>query len=179
MRLLWSGICLVASIAAPASAVAQAAPSATPSTVACSASEHGALDFWVGEWDVIRPDTGLLVARSKIDKLHGCVIREQWMPMTGAGGSSLSHYDGRTRQWRQLWLDGTGGRVEFAGGSVGETVVLTGHWPGVNGPGQDGLIRMTYSRLSDGGVRQRGDLSIDHGVTWTLNFMFDYRRRTL
>lgn len=165
------------SMTGPTSAGAQSTQPVAPAVAACATAEHGALDFWVGDWDVFRPDTGQFVARSKIEKLHGCVIREQWMPLTGAGGSSLSHYDDRTRQWRQLWLDGTGGRVEFSGGNVGESVVLSGLWPGVNGPGQDGLIRMTYSRLPDGGVRQRGDLSTDHGVTWALNFMFDYRRR--
>jgi hypothetical protein len=176
VKMMCAAIGLACSGAALGQTGAPVAPPSPTLPAPCSTPAHAALDFWVGEWDVFRPDTGAMVARSRIDKLHGCVIREQWMPLAGAGGSSLSHYDAVQRQWRQLWLDGTGSRVEFAGGPVGETMVLTGFWPSVNGPRNDGLIRMTYSRLPDGDVRQRGEVSTDQGVTWSLNFLFDYRR---
>ena len=44
------------------------------------------------------------------------------------------------------------------------------------GPGGDGLIRMTYSQNDDGSVRQHGEASFDHGLTWVDSFDFTYRR---
>lgn len=162
-----------------AAACGAAAPAFAQSSVtaACAAAEYHALDFWVGEWIVTRPDTGAQVARSRIDNLHGgCVIREQWMPLAGAGGSSLSHYDSTRRSWRQLWLDGNGSRVDFEGGLVGADMVLTGLWPNLNGPGQDAIVRMTYSLRPDGKVMQRGEASTDQGRSWSLSFLFIYER---
>lgn len=168
-------ISIVVLAALPAFASEPAAPSTQPKPP-CHHADYRALDFWVGEWDVFRRDTGEMVARSSIVALHdGCVIREQWMPVVGAGGSSLSHYDRHSRQWHQLWLDSSGGRVNFSGGPVGDAMVITGWWPDVNGPGQDALIRMTYSRGANGSVMQRGEASIDQGRTWELNFLFEYR----
>jgi hypothetical protein len=57
--------------------------------------------------------------------------------------------------------------------------VLTGNWRNVNGPGQDALIRMTYSENADGSVRQHGEQSTDHGLTWTNSFDFIYRKKAL
>jgi hypothetical protein len=56
-------------------------------------------------------------------------------------------------------------------------MVLTGMWANVNGPNQDALIRMIYSPQTDGSVRQHGEQSIDHGLTWTTSFDFIYRKR--
>lgn len=166
------------------SGLAGAQPTSTPLAPVtqprpCESVNHRGLDFWVGDWVVYRADTNQRVARSRIDSLHdGCVIREQWMPTGSSGGSSLSHYDSSARVWRQLWLDNTGGRVEFTGGLVGSDMVLTGQWPNVNGPGSDAIIRMTYTRQADGSVVQRGDASTDQGRTWQLNFLFIYRHET-
>lgn len=178
LRAGWTCILFSLPVAAAAQAGAQAAPAAPPAPPApCAGAAHAALDFWVGEWDVFAAGTDRHVATSRIERLHGCVIREQWMPLSGAGGSSLSHYDPARRAWRQLWLDGNGSRVEFEGGPVGDTVVLTGLWPNVGGPGRDALIRMTYSRLGDGAVRQHGEMSVDWGLSWQPSFSFDYRPR--
>ena len=53
-------------------------------------------------------------------------------------------------------------------------MVLVGDWKGVNGPGKDAIIRMTYSKNADGSVRQHGEQSTDHGLTWSTNFDFTY-----
>ncbi|MEQ1725343.1 MAG: hypothetical protein ABL882_05380 [Sphingopyxis sp.] len=175
-----AGLCLAMSIASPLGAQSAppptvAAPSRPPPV--CVTPNHRGFDFWVGEWTVYRPDTNQQVAHSRIESLHdGCVIREQWIPNQGSGGSSLSHYDTQRRTWRQAWIDSSGVRVEFEGALVGEEMVLTGLWPNVNGPGQDALIRMTYTRAADGSVIQRGDASTDQGRSWTLSFLFTYRR---
>jgi hypothetical protein len=54
-------------------------------------------------------------------------------------------------------------------------MVLTGNWRGAQKPGQDALVRMTYSRLDGGAVRQKGEISTDRGTTWKPYFDFTYR----
>lgn len=54
-------------------------------------------------------------------------------------------------------------------------MVLVGNWKGVNGPGKDAIIRMSYSKNADGSVRQLGEQSTDHGLSWQPNFDFTYR----
>jgi len=140
---------------------------------ACSGPEHSQFDFWVGEWDVTPTGKPNIVATSLIQKLYGgCAVREHWMPAKGTPGGSLNSYvDGR---WRQTWVDAANSRVEFVGGLVNGKMILTGEWKGVNGPGKDAIIRMTYSKNRDGSVRQHGEQSTDFGLTWSSNFDFTY-----
>ena len=156
-------------------ALAQAAaPPPPPPPPACTASEHRQFDFWVGQWTVTPTGKDKVVASSVIEKLYGgCAIRENWMPLTGtAGGSLNNYYEGR---WRQTWVDAANSRVDFTGGLVDGKMVLTGDWKGVNGPGKDALIRMTYSKNPDGSVRQHGEQSTDAGKTWSTSYDFTYR----
>lgn len=155
----------------------QPAPAATaPLQSPCSSETYEQLDFWVGEWDVYPAGQDQLVAHSKIEKLYGgCAIRENWMPLRGGGGGSLSAYDPKTGRWHQTWVGGGPGPVFFEGGIADGAMILTGWWPGSGPNGEDGLTRMTYSRLDGGAVRQHGEFSGDQGVTWATTFDFTYR----
>ena len=145
---------------------------------ACTTAEYRAFDFWVGEWDVYPNGGTTQVATSSIEAMFaGCAIRETWKPLKGGGGGSFSHYDKERRYWRQAWVDSSGARVDFDGGPVDGKMVLTGHWANVIGKGQDGLIRMTYSKRPDGSVRQHGEQSTDRGLTWATSFDFIYKPR--
>lgn len=161
----------------------QPQPAAQPSPPPpCASAAHAVFDFWVGEWDVhpnaSDPAKSPLVARSRIEKLYdGCAIRENWMPLNGPAGGSLNSLDPATGRWHQTWIGGGPGRVEFEGGPVAGGMVLTGYWKGVLGPGKDALVRMTYTRREDGSVRQFGEASTDHGVSWQTNFDLIYRPR--
>lgn len=158
----------------------QAAPAATPPPPPpCEGEQFSAFDFWVGEWTVFAPGRDAPVAESRIEKLYaGCAIRENWMPLSGRGdGGSLSAYDPATKGWTQTWVGSAPGPVYFAGGPANGGMVLTGAWPGSGPNGENGLTRMTYSRLDDGAVRQHGEFSGDHGLTWTTTFDFTYRRK--
>ena len=144
---------------------------------ACEGQEHAAFDFWVGDWDVYPNGRDTLVAHSKIEKLYnGCAIRENWMPLGRTGGGSLNNFVKEDGRWHQTWVDSSNSRAEFAGGLVGGKMVLIGFWAGVNGPGQDGIVRMTYTPNSDGSVRQFGEVSTDHGLTWQNSFDFTYKK---
>ncbi len=161
---------------------AAATPTPTPSAPApCVSTAHRAFDFWVGEWEVYPnlkvPAKAPLIARSRIENLYaGCAIRENWMPLKGGGGGSLNVFDASSGRWQQFWIGSDGAKVEFEGGPIAGKMVLTGLWRGVNGPGQDGLIRMSYTALDKDTVRQHGEISTDHGLTWSDNFDFIYRR---
>ncbi len=167
----------LALLAAQAGAAQPAPPPAKP----CASALYQGFDFWVGHWDVY-PNIkdaakAPLIAHSKIEKLYGgCVIRENWMPLQGLGGGSINTPDPATGRWQQYWVDNQGSRVWFDGGLVGGKMVLTGFWRGVNGPGKDALIRMSYTRIDADNVRQLGELSTDEGQTWTVSFDFIYRR---
>lgn len=172
----------VAALTCAAPLAAQTAPAPTPPATPpppCSAPEHDQFDFWVGEWDVYANGTTQLVARSRIEKLYGnCAVRENWMPISGNGGGSLNGYDPATRQWHQRWIGSQAGFADFTGGFANGRMVLTGRWANVIGPGQDALIRMTYTKNADGSVRQHGEQSVDFGQSWTNSFDFVYRPRT-
>jgi hypothetical protein len=152
------------------------AAQAAPPPPACAGETYAALDFWVGEWDVYPNGKDTLVAHSKIEKLYsGCAIRENWMPLKGASGGSLSGYDPATRRWHQTWIGSSPGVVQFDGGPAGGKMVLTGWWAGSGPKGEDGLTRMSYSRAEGNAVRQFGEFSADHGLTWQTSFDFIYR----
>ncbi|MFL5298192.1 MAG: hypothetical protein ACJ798_17580 [Phenylobacterium sp.] len=166
---------LVAALpAAPALASGQTAPAA-PRANPCADPEHGQFDFWVGRWSV--SPTGkdeVVVAQSLIEKVYGCGVRENWMPKGSPGGGSLSIYVPAQKAWRQTWIDSSGAYVDFKGGWNGQAMVLTGDWPTPAGAWQ--LTRMTYTRASDGSVRQAGAVSKDGGKTWAPSFDFTYRK---
>jgi hypothetical protein len=159
-------------------AQAGSAQAPAPSPPACDGAAYAALDFWVGEWDVYRNGHDAVVAHSKIEKLYnGCAIRENWMPLRGNAGGSLSGFDPATGRWHQTWIGAAPGVVRFEGGPVDGQMVLTGWWPGSGPGGEDGLTRMTYSPIAGGAVRQLGEFSADHGLTWQPSFDFVYRPR--
>lgn len=156
------------------SALAQAT---SPPPPACTGPEHRQFDFWVGWWDVFPTGKDKLVAHSLIEKLYaGCTVRENWMPLNKSEGGSLNMYDPADKRWHQTWQDSQNSRVTFTGGIVDGKMVLVGDWKGVNGPGQDAIIRMTYSQGPDGSVRQLGEQSTDYGATWSPSFDFTYRK---
>lgn len=166
---------------ATSSALAQAPAPAPAAPPPCASAERHQFDFWVGRWDVYPTAApAKLVAHSLIESVYnGCGIRENWMPLNGGDGGSLSSYVPKDKGWRQTWIGSGGERVEFTGGWNGSAMVLTGEWPRSGPKGEDGLVRMTYTRGADGSVRQLGEVSIDGGKTWGPSFDFTYRPSNL
>jgi len=156
----------------PSATLAQTPAAAPP---ICDTPQSHQFDFWVGKWEVTaagHPE--VKVADSLIEKLYsGCAIRENWMPLKGPGGGSLSAYIPEKNGWRQIWV-APGDFVDFNGGWNGTTMIIQGVWPVPNHPTQ--LSRMTYTPNSDGSVEQKGETSDDGGATWQPGFDFIYRR---
>lgn len=147
---------------------------AAPPPPSCDTEAHGGFDFWVGEWDVYPNGRETKIADSRIERKHdGCAVLESWMPLRGGGGSSLNHLDTKTGIWHQKWVGSSPGAVEFSGGVHDGKMVLTGVWPSPVASHQ--LIRMTYTPNGDGSVRQHGEASTDHGLSWTTSFDLIYR----
>jgi hypothetical protein len=159
-----------------AASIGVQAPARAQPAQGCKTPQHRQFDFWVGTWDVSPTGQAEVVARSVIENLYGgCVIRENWMPASRTPGGSLNTYDPADGRWHQVWMDAGNARVMFEGNELAGNMVLTGEWKGAQGPGKDGLVRMTYSRLEGGAVRQLGQISTDKGATWKPYFDFTYR----
>ena len=141
---------------------------AAPATPPCADPEFHRLDFWVGKWDVYPTGKDKLVAHSLIEKVYGCGVRENWMPLSNQPGGSLSVYVPGEKRWEQFWIDSGGSRAFFTGGWDGKALVISGKW---GGP----IVRMTYSKNADGSVRQFGEQSTDEVKTWAPNFDFTYK----
>jgi hypothetical protein len=66
-------------------ALLSVAGSVSAETGPCTSPAHRAFDFWLGDWQVQRPD-GTIAGINRIEVKHdGCVLREQY---TGSGGYS-------------------------------------------------------------------------------------------
>jgi hypothetical protein len=162
-------------ILAAAAQTPPVAPSGPPPANLCETPEHAQFDFWVGRWDVYRPDTKQLVAHSLIEKLYaGCAVRENWMPLQGPGGGSLNSYRPDKKQWVQVWTDGGNNLNQYAGGlDDAKKMVLIGTRSAANGATVP--LKLVYEKLPDGSVSQTGYASQDGGASWQLNYKFIYR----
>lgn len=147
----------------------------------CSAAEHHALDFWVGEWDAFRADNNRLSGRSSVTASdEGCVINERWTSVGAPlaySGRSLNIFDRGARRWEQYWTDSTGARIYFVGGPIAAGAVQMST-PAPSPTGPNGALqwqRVTFTPNADGTLTQQGDASAD-GQTWTLIYRLIYRR---
>jgi len=153
-----------------------ATPPQQPPAHSCTAPEHRQFDFWVGYWDVYPTGKDKLVAHSLIEKLYdGCAIRENWLPLKGTGGGSLSSYIAEQKLWRQAWTDSSNGWATLDGGVQSGAMVLAGEWRNANGPGTIAFTRTTWSQNPDGSVRQHGEARAGDGKSWSTTFDFTYR----
>jgi len=137
-------------------------------------------DFWVGDWDVT-PNGGPpppKPARNRITlEESGCVVQEHWEGMGGSTGQSFNIFDRSTGQWRQTWVDNTGGQHDYAGSLVNGNMVLEGTTPNPNGGLGRVPTRLTLFHVSKDTVRQFSQSTADSGKTWTVNYDLIYVRR--
>jgi len=147
---------------------------ATGNDRSCTAPEHAALDFWIGQWlvyDADRVQAGTDTIERTAD---GCAIVETWQGALGDGGRSLNFYDARTERWNQVWVGDTGGVVMQQGTAGDGQVRFQGET--VRADGTKVQNRLTISPLEGGRVRQLAEISTDAGRTWQPQFDFTYVR---
>ena len=147
----------------------------TPSPCVNDSTYHK-FDFWVGKWRVTNL-AGNQVGISHVDVVSGgCALLENWHDMRDGEGKSLNTFDPATHQWRQFWV-GQGGQVtdyresEWRDGSVSFFV----RYPARTG-GAETIMRLTFSPLDAGAVRQHSEISSDAGKSWTTQYDFYYHR---
>jgi len=132
-------------------------------------------DFWVGSWDVTNP-AGQQVGSNRIGKIQrGCVLVENWTSASGSTGTSYNYFNTREESWHQVWVDSQGNHAVFTGQLVEGAMRFEGRW--TNYDGTRSLMKMTFTPLDDGRVRQHIDLSIDDSATYSTWFDGHYTRR--
>jgi len=140
----------------------------------CSDPNHRGFDFWLGEWNVYRPD-GTLAGTNRIEREYGgCVVHERYDGAKGYRGESLNVWDASRGVWHQTWVDDQGLLLLLEGGIRDGAMVLEGRAPG---PGGERLEhRITWTPNPDGSVRQHWE-SRAPGGPWSTAFDGTYRRR--
>lgn len=164
IRQIFAALFALPLAAAPA---AQAQPATPPP--ACTAPEHRAFDFWIGEWKAYVTGTDNLAGLSTITREDGgCVITEHWRSQVSSfTGRSLNIYSASKKHWEQFWVDSTGNITHFIGHATPDGMDLVA--------GDDNATRMIFTHNADGTVRQHGQVSTDSGKTWTDSYDFTYR----
>lgn len=169
MKKMLSAICLLMIIAQ------------THAQLPCSKPEFRQFDFWVGEWEAFG-QKDVKAGDSKISIiLDSCVILEEWTGVPNQGftytGKSFNSYNAASKQWQQTWTDNTGNTTEFLRGeaSAGKIIYYADK---ITGPkGKNFMRRLTFTKLDGDKVRQFGERSDDNGVSWTVEYDLEYRRK--
>ena len=154
-----------------------ASPLLSQSRPACTAPTYRQFDFWIGEWEVRRPD-GALAGTNVIDTLlGGCAVRERWSSSREGHGTSLNSWNRIDRRWHQIWVDDSGLFLELEGGLEGDRMVLSGVLPSRSDSTKGAQQRVTWTPLPGGKVRQLWEASEDGGRTWATVFDGVYARK--
>ena len=142
---------------------ATASQAATPAP--CTLPEHRQFDFWIGDWQVHKPD-GSFVGINRITREYGgCVIHERYATGRGYSGESLNAYDAARKVWHQTWVDDTGLLLTLEGRWDGKQMVLEGN-----------RQRITWTPDAQGGVRQLWEAADEKGA-WSVVFDGRYTRQ--
>lgn len=169
MRILKVLMAAVAGLAASAwTEMAQAADAPPKSCADVHAHE---LDFWVGNWEIHRLSDGKLTGHTRISRIDGCIIREEWTGLTETGGS-LNAYDPDGKTWRRLWAGVSANVGAYAGRWTEGHMEFIGEG---SAKGQPVTNRMRLTPMPDGSVRQQGDYRIGDAA-WIPFIDAVYRR---
>src|ERR1051326_941533 len=150
-----------------------------PAPVPCDKNPvYQKLDFWLGDWDVYDLKSGAKDGTNRIEKiLKGCAIIENWSDSTASEGKSLFYVVRATGQWRQVWVEDSGGMKEKAllDSYTGDGLRFQGEI--LHRDGTSHLDRTTLQPTVGSRVRQTIEISRDHGKTWEVVYDAEYRRR--
>ena len=140
----------------------------------CEAPEFRQFDFWIGDWQVFKPD-GTVAGTNRIEREYGgCVLHEHYQTAKGYSGESLNTYDPGRKRWHQTWVDNTGTLLLLDGNLQGRAMVMEGST--TDAAGVETRHRITWTPNDDGSVRQHWQ-STDATGAWVTAFDGLYRRR--
>lgn len=127
---------------------------AQTNTCNCCTEKNTEFDFWVGSWNVTKPD-GSPAGTNTIDKIQdNCILRENWISAVGNfTGTSSNFYNAQTNRWEQIWLDNQGGVLHLKGNRKGNQMILQSDEL-KNEKGEPYFHRITWTLNDDGSVRQ-------------------------
>jgi hypothetical protein len=142
----------------------------------CEGSPTAAqFDFWLGRWEVRRPDSTLLGYDTITKGDGGCSLHEQWEGNTGSTGTSLLFYLASRGQWRQVWVGSGATLIDMTGGLIDGEMRMEGTIEYVD-QNRVAAFRGTWAVAADGRVRQRmEEFDIATG-SWLLWFDGLFRR---
>ena len=133
----------------------------------------GALDFWVGTWEVI--EDGKKSGDDIVTKrLGGNGIFEDWRGAEGDKGESVFYFRTFENDWKQIWITERGQYKEKFSHAVPDGVQFVGKVFLKNGKQVDD--RTTLTRLPEGKVLQVIEDKVD-GKTWKVMFQATYVRK--
>jgi uncharacterized protein (TIGR02246 family) len=137
-------------------------------------------DFWIGDWDVRptgQPPVGPPARNTVTLDDNDCVVTEHWSSPSGSVGQSFNIFDRSYGEWRQTWVDNTGGQHDYRGRIVDGNMVFAGDTPAPNGQRGRVPTRLTFFKLGPDSVRQYSEISSDSGRTWQTSYDLRYVRR--
>lgn len=142
----------------------------------CDGPEFRQFDFWIGDWQVFRPDETLAGTNSIRREMGGCVLHERYRTDQGYVGESFNVYDAGRRRWHQTWVDSSGLLLLLDGGLEDGNMVLEGATS--DDKGVVTRHRITWTPNPDGSVRQHWQTT-DAAGAWTTAFDGLYRKATI
>jgi hypothetical protein len=143
----------------------------------CDSPESHQMDFWVGDWDATYMQGGASAkSRNRVTKvLDGCAILEEFTGPPGIplDGRSYSVFDRTTGEWKQTWVDNTGGYLDFVGSVVDGNRVFAREF---QRQGKTIRQRMVFRDVKPEAFKWLWQRSEDGGATWITGWEIDYRR---
>lgn len=132
-------------------------------------------DFWAGDWNVY-DGHGTLNGTSHVEpSLDGCLLIENWESALGGSGKSFNTYNPGMHKWQQFWVSSNGTVTAYDGGFRDGAMRFTGTQN--SRAGAPTPVRLTFTALPDGRVRQMGEISTDAGASWTVGYDLYYVRK--
>jgi tetratricopeptide (TPR) repeat protein len=132
-------------------------------------------DFWLGHWEVRKPD-GSLLGHDTIEKRDGgCGVFEQWEGVAGSSGHSVSFYLPSRGEWRQVWVGSGATFFDITGGMMDGKMHMEGQ---IEYGNRDDVVafRGTWTVTPDGRVRQQLEEFDLASQNWTVWFDGVFRR---
>jgi len=144
-----------------------------------SDSSFQRLAFWIGDWDVF-DSTGTRYASQRVRAVvDACALTAEWTGPVGDKGMSMTAYDPRTGDWKQVYV------TNQVPGTAGVSIRKSDpsyDGPGIRfvplvdpAPGQTARLRITIEPLADHRARQKFEESRDGGKTWRTVFNAEHR----